>query len=275
MARIAARHAARFAPSIVKDYTGTMQAAFSLSVLPTRGHSALRFSRASFEGPQDKTKSVQTVQPVQSVLSVPSVPAVPAGGRGMAEAAKAIDFLNIVTKLKDQKRAGWILRNVKNPESIADHMYRMAVMALLAKDLPGIDREKCVKMAIVHDIAEAIAGDITPSDGVSKEEKRRREQEAMDQLSLALGGGVAAEEMRELWEEYEANSSAEAKLVKDFDKVEMILQASEYEEEQKLVLQDFFDSTKGKFQTEVGISWAAEIVRRRDERLSSVQKTQE
>lgn len=187
----------------------------------------------------------------------------------MTEAGRAIDFLNIVTKLKSQKRAGWILRKVKDPESIADHMYRMSVMAFLAKDLPGIDRDRCVKMAIVHDIAEALAGDITPSDGISREEKREREEGAMEEMQATLGGGIAASEMRALWEEYEANKTEEAKLVKDLDKVEMILQASEYEEEQNIVLQDFFDSTKGKFQTALGKSWAAEIVRRRDERLAS------
>jgi 5'-deoxynucleotidase YfbR-like HD superfamily hydrolase len=44
-------------------------------------------------------------------------------------------------------------------------------------------------MAIVHDIAEAIVGDITPSDGVPKEEKSRREQEALDHMCSLLGGG--------------------------------------------------------------------------------------
>lgn len=40
------------------------------------------------------------------------------------------------------KRAGWVLRDVRNPESIADHMYRMGLMALIASDLPGVDRDK-------------------------------------------------------------------------------------------------------------------------------------
>jgi putative hydrolase of HD superfamily len=68
----------------------------------------------------------------------------------------------------------------------------------------------------------AIVGDITPSDGVSKEEKNRRESAAMDEMCQLLGGGIQAEEMKELWMEYENNSSAEAKLVKDFDKVHLI-----------------------------------------------------
>ncbi|GFZ16184.1 metal-dependent phosphohydrolase [Actinidia rufa] len=117
------------------------------------------------------------------------------------------------------KRKGWINHGIKGPESIADHMYRMSLMALIAGDLPGVNRERCIKIAIVHDIAEAIVGDITPSDGVPKEEKSRREQAALNEMCEVLGGGMRAEEIKELWAEYENNSSIEANLVKDFDKV--------------------------------------------------------
>lgn len=157
-------------------------------------------------------------------------------------------------------------RDVQNPESIADHMYRMGLMALIASDIPGIDQDKCVKMAIVHDIAEAIVGDITPSDGISKAEKSRREREALDHMCKLLGGGSRAKEIEELWMEYEENTSSEAKIVKDFDKVEMILQALEYENEQGVDLDEFFQSTAGKFQTEVGKAWASEIASRRKQR---------
>lgn len=154
-------------------------------------------------------------------------------------------------------------RGVENPESIADHMYRMGVMALIAADIPGVNRDKCIKMAIVHDIAEAIVGDITPSDGISKLEKSRREQEALEHMCKLLGGGPRAKEIADLWTEYEENTSLEAKVVKDLDKVEMILQALEYENEQGKDLEEFFQSTAGKFQTNVGKAWASEIASRR------------
>lgn len=148
-------------------------------------------------------------------------------------------------------------------------MYRMALMSLIAGDVPGLNRERCIKIAIVHDIAEAIVGDITPSDGVPKAVKSKMEQEALDEMCLVLGGGIRAEEIKELWSEYENNSSIEANLVKDFDKVEMILQALEYEMEHGKVLDEFFISTAGKFQTELGRSWAAEIIARRNSRLGN------
>ncbi|CAN1811568.1 5'-deoxynucleotidase HDDC2 [Linum perenne] len=135
-----------------------------------------------------------------------------------ASPSSAIDFLSLCHRLKTTKRAGWVKRDVRDPESIADHMYRMGLMGLILPDIPGIDRDKCVKMAIVHDIAEAIVGDITPSDGVPKEEKSRKEAEALDHMCKLLGD-VVAKEIEQLWKEYEDNSSPEAKLVKDFDKV--------------------------------------------------------
>ncbi|XP_059447685.1 uncharacterized protein LOC132179073 [Corylus avellana] len=183
--------------------------------------------------------------------------------------SSAIDFLTLCHSLKTTKRKGWINHGIKGPESIADHMYRMSLMALIAGDLPGVNRERCIKIAIVHDMAEAIVGDITPSDGVPKEEKSRREQAALNEMCEVLGGGMRAEEIKELWQEYENNSSLEANLVKDFDKVEMILQALEYEAEHGKVLDEFFLSTAGKFQTEIGKSWAAEINSRRKSRLEN------
>ncbi|XP_058067823.1 uncharacterized protein LOC131217092 isoform X2 [Magnolia sinica] len=138
------------------------------------------------------------------------------------QASSAIDFLSLCHRLKTTKRAGWVRRDIQDPESISDHMYRMGVMALIAADIPGVNRDRCVKMAIVHDIAEAIVGDITPSDGVPKEEKSRREREALEYMCKLLGGGSRAKEISELWMEYEENSSPEAKVVKDFDKLKQI-----------------------------------------------------
>lgn len=180
-----------------------------------------------------------------------------------SSASSAIDFLTLCHRLKTTKRAGWVMKDIQNPESVADHMYRMGLMGLIASDIPGINRDKCIKMAIVHDMAEAIVGDITPSDGIPKLEKSRREREALDYMCRLLGGGSRAKEIGDLWMEYEESSSPEARIVKDFDKVEMILQALEYENEQGKDLDDFFQSTAGKFQTDIGKAWAVEIASRR------------
>lgn len=63
---------------------------------------------------------------------------------------------------------------VDNAETVACHMYRVALMAMVLRD-NGLDVARCVQMALVHDLAEAIVGDITPRCGVSRERKRQLE----------------------------------------------------------------------------------------------------
>ncbi|KAI7876452.1 hypothetical protein K492DRAFT_172545 [Lichtheimia hyalospora FSU 10163] len=169
--------------------------------------------------------------------------------------ASVIQFLHIIQNLKVTKRTGWVDNGIKQPESIADHMHRMGVMAMLVDDA-ALDRNKCVKMAIVHDLAESVVGDITPHAGVSKEEKYKRESAAMQDFQSMLGNTPVAQEMVDLWQEYEDAKTPEALLVKDLDKFEMIVQALEYEKSDKKSLQSFFDSTQGKFQHPTVKAWA-------------------
>ena len=59
---------------------------------------------------------------------------------------RAVDFLRILHNLKATKRTGWVRKGVEGPESIADHMYRMSVMAMIAPDAAGgLDRDRCIK----------------------------------------------------------------------------------------------------------------------------------
>uniref|UniRef100_A0A8D0C742 5'-deoxynucleotidase HDDC2 n=1 Tax=Salvator merianae TaxID=96440 RepID=A0A8D0C742_SALMN len=159
--------------------------------------------------------------------------------------ASLLQFLKLVGQLKRVPRTGWVYRKVANPESVSDHMYRMAIMAMVTED-KTLNKDKCIRLALVHDMAECIVGDIAPADNISKEEKHRREEEAMKHLTQLLSEELR-KEIYELWEEYESQSSAEAKFVKELDQCEMILQALEYEELEKKPgrLQDFYDSTAG------------------------------
>jgi putative hydrolase of HD superfamily len=75
------------------------------------------------------------------------------------------DFLKTTIKLKTVPRQGWINKlGIKDPESVADHCYSMAVMAMVFSDLKKLDTEKIIKMTLLHDLAEAITGDLTPDD---------------------------------------------------------------------------------------------------------------
>ncbi|KAL6051264.1 HD domain-containing protein 2, variant 2 [Balamuthia mandrillaris] len=132
-----------------------------------------------------------------------------------AGASGVLEFLRICGALKTTKRTGWVNSEVHLPESISDHMYRMAVISFLfgnEKGASGLNKEKMIKMALVHDMAEAIVGDITPFDGISKEEKGRAEDEAMRAICSKINGPVG-EEMYSLFLEYEQSSTPEAKVL--------------------------------------------------------------
>ncbi|CAJ1077176.1 HD domain-containing protein 2 [Xyrichtys novacula] len=183
-----------------------------------------------------------------------------------------LQFMKLIGQLKRVPRTGWVYRNVQKPESVSDHMYRMAMMSLTITD-PTVDKDRCIKLALVHDMAECIVGDIAPADNISKEEKHRREEEAMRHLSGLLPEGLK-QEIYGLWEEYETQSSPEARLVKQFDLLEMILQAHEYEELEGTSgrLQEFFDSTNGRFHHPDVLQLLSSL---NEERGRSISKTQD
>ncbi|XP_003479773.1 5'-deoxynucleotidase HDDC2 isoform X1 [Cavia porcellus] len=178
-----------------------------------------------------------------------------------------LQFLRLVGRLKRVPRTGWVYRNVENPESVSDHMYRMALMAMVTRDA-HLNKDRCIRLALVHDMAECIVGDIAPADNIPKEEKHRQEEEAMRQITQLLPEDLSRE-LYGLWEEYETQSTAEARFVKQLDQCEMILQASEYEdlEGEPGRLQDFFDSTAGKFSHPEIVQLVSEIEAERNSNI--------
>lgn len=167
-------------------------------------------------------------------------------------------YFELCGKLKHLPRTGWVLRGVPQPESVASHMYRMSMMSLLFTNSNDVDRDKCLRMCLAHDLAESIVGDIAPSDGISKEEKFTKEKEAMEHISTLVPQQVG-QELILLWKEYEEGVTREAMLVKDLDRFDMIFQAWEYEKEHSQQLQEFFDSTNGKFQTDTVKKWVEHL----------------
>ncbi|KAH9975797.1 HD domain-containing protein [Lactifluus volemus] len=131
-------------------------------------------------------------------------------------ATDRLAFFHILERLKTQKRTGWVDNNIPNPESISDHMYRMAVLAMCVSD-QSLDVAKCVMMAIVHDLAEAQVGDIAPREGISKAEKRRLETEAMQNfVHEMLHDSPAALKIMSLWREYEDRRPQKPSLSRPF-----------------------------------------------------------
>ncbi|MFH1358720.1 MAG: HD domain-containing protein [archaeon] len=139
---------------------------------------------------------------------------------------KIFDFVHVIKDLKKAMRYSNIPK-LEHRDSVADHSWRLAFMTFIIADELNlnIDTYKAVKIAIVHDLAEALTGDIDATliarGDVTKEEKEKMEFEAMNKLINMLPKNIG-DEVYLLWEEYENASSKEALFIKALDKIECI-----------------------------------------------------
>lgn len=138
-----------------------------------------------------------------------------------------VHFLEQAGNLKTTLRFG---SSLKEQEPTASHSWRVALMVFLLADEMNIqvDITKAIKLALVHDLAEAITGDIDAVDimqkKILKEEKRMMEQQAIEKLTNNFSFGKT---IKHLWDEYEQQHTAEAQLVKAIDKIEAFLHIKE------------------------------------------------
>jgi putative hydrolase of HD superfamily len=131
-------------------------------------------------------------------------------------------FLRAAERLKTVTRSGWT--STGEAESVAEHTWRLCLMAMvLYGRAENIDLARLLKMCLIHDLGEAVGGDVPAPAQVAGSPKAG--QERADLLSLVEPLPAAGRrEILELWDEYEAASSPEAKLAKGLDKLETILQ---------------------------------------------------
>jgi putative hydrolase of HD superfamily len=138
-----------------------------------------------------------------------------------------VEFLRRTENLKTVTRSAWTSAGL--PESVAEHTWRLSLMALmLAPEFPGVDFAHLIKICLVHDLGEAIGGDIPApeqarrlADGAPG--KSGTERQDLVTLVQPLAPTRQAEILA-LWDEYEAARSPEARLAKALDKLETILQ---------------------------------------------------
>ena len=139
-----------------------------------------------------------------------------------------LDFFKHALNLKNILRQGWIDKlSIKYPESVADHSYSMAMMAMVISDLENYDSEKILKMVLLHDLAESKIGDFTP-DQISKDKKEKIESGAFKDIIEQLPNPIKLE-YGKIWKEYQNKQSPESQIVHQIDRLEMALQAKMYQ----------------------------------------------
>jgi putative hydrolase of HD superfamily len=169
-----------------------------------------------------------------------------------------LDFILQVNRLKNLPRLYWKLRGIKNSETVASHIFTVAVMAwVLGKEKKEFDQEKILKMALCHELAAVEIGDTTPYDRIlakkrdetkkilekmirlSREEKKnifiedyRKEKKAFQKITKKLNPALS-QEIINLWEDYRTKKSAEAYFLSQVNTLAVLMQGLLYEKKYK------------------------------------------
>ena len=172
----------------------------------------------------------------------------------MVESSEIVSFLAELTRLKAVPRTGWLLRGVRDVESVADHSFGVAFTAMLLADLAqaqGMELciEKVLRMALLHDLTEARTGDLPAT--IKRYFEGPTLHTANERIAdeVLTGLGAIGEEYLLLWREYEERRSLESRIVKAADKLDLLLQALEYEKGGARNLQEFWENLETDFST--------------------------
>jgi len=178
------------------------------------------------------------------------------------------DLLALYTQIATLKllpRTGWLQRGVPNVESVAEHTFGVATLALLIGDtINQLDRGKLLEIALLHDLAEALLSDLPASAKrfIGAEHKHAAERSALEEMLTRLPNRAA---YLLLWDEYTRGGSREARLVKGIDRIELLTQALAYERAGSRALGEFWEDIADGWGDEFPIlrELAAEILARR------------
>jgi len=160
-----------------------------------------------------------------------------------------IKFMRKIGALKRLPRTGWNIAGIKSSESIADHCFGVTILSMLLADIfketeSKLDTEKVLKMSIIHELAESQTGDI-PSP-VNKymphNSKSVTESAIIDHLFNLVDSTNLS--LKQVWQELKKGKSLEAQIVLAADKLEMLIQALDYEKIGYTCLQSFWDAMK-------------------------------
>jgi len=138
-------------------------------------------------------------------------------------AREYLEILHVAERLKDTTRHCTTTKG--RTESVAEHSWRMSLMAsLLRHEFPDLDMDKVVNMCLIHDLGECFTGDIPTF--VKTDADRAAEDALLDQWVKSLPDELSAD-IAALYDEMNAQETAEAKVYKALDKLEALIQHNE------------------------------------------------
>ncbi|WP_019629308.1 HD domain-containing protein [Actinomadura atramentaria] len=173
------------------------------------------------------------------------------------ETERLTGFLYEMGVLKRYKRTGWLVAGVNDPESIADHSFRAALIASVLAVMEGANPERAAILSLFHDTQETRLTDLPHSarpyvTKVPNEQVTAHQMRGVPEPVAAMVSGVVTE--------YEAESSPEARCARDADKLECLIQAVEYREHGNNNTQGWIDTALAQLQTESAKQIAAKAL---------------
>lgn len=139
-----------------------------------------------------------------------------------SEIRTRLSFIREAERLKNVLRSAHTSSGRR--ESTAEHSWRLCLLVMTLQDLLGpLDVERMLKLCVVHDLGEAIHGDVPATEQDARDDKSAQERRDLLELTRMLSPALQAEFFA-LWEEYECASTREARIVKALDKIETIIQ---------------------------------------------------
>ncbi|WP_024759940.1 HD domain-containing protein [Streptomyces exfoliatus] len=163
-----------------------------------------------------------------------------------ASAQGTAGFIFEMGVLKNAKRTGWWFTGNNNPESIAEHSFRVGVIGAVLAMMEGVDPARVALMCLFHDTQETRIGDI-PHIGRRYLDAATNQTVTADQVSAAHPAVKAG--VQRVVDEYEANDSPEAIVAKDADRLECLVQAVEYRAQGNTLVQDWIDTSLSSLKT--------------------------
>jgi len=168
-----------------------------------------------------------------------------------------LNFIVEVAKLKGKARRGWLIHQIKNPETTAEHIFHLAILVWVLGEKKKINLERAIKIALIHDLCEVYAPDLTSYDAVALPEKGRITIEQLLNIKPKSGRPTLnqrkklekikqkpeakaikrliknlpfklKQEISNLWLDYENGLTKEARFVKQIDRLANLLQGLIY-----------------------------------------------
>jgi 5'-deoxynucleotidase YfbR-like HD superfamily hydrolase len=175
-------------------------------------------------------------------------------GQDVSGAAR---FLFEMGLLKRARRTGWWIAGIKDPETIAEHSFRTAILGTVLAAMEGADAARVALLCLFHDTQETRVGDIPH---IGRRYLTAADNESVTAEQVADCPPAVADAIRSAVAEYERGETIEAVVAHDADKLECLIQAVEYREQGSGNVQQWIDNSKAKLKTNSAVQVAEAVV---------------